>query len=192
MQLDGGAGAGSRRTRRGRPLRPSSPYRRGVSRAWRGARLALHALALHRPLRMSPTVSFNFIQLYTEVCVRYRLSLSHDAPKKRNETYGFKVPRRMARSTVALGDTLRPPRAPALFRETADHTRMHTRRHEETVTARRARLSYTARSDVVAREAGRCELLLLMWWHLVHAVPRNVRIRSRFCMRCRFSIDHDT
>ena len=92
----------------------------------------------------------------------------------------------------SLSDTLRPPRAPALFRETADHTRMHTRRHEETVTARRARLSYTARSDVVAREAGRCELLLLMWWHLVHAVPRNVRIRSRFCMRCRFSIDHDS
>mgnify|MGYP006061472315 CR=1 FL=1 len=39
---------------------------------------------------MSPTVSFNFIQLYTEVCVRYRLSLLHDAPKKGNETYGFK------------------------------------------------------------------------------------------------------
>ena len=37
----------------------------------------------------------------------------------------------------SLSDTLRPPRAPALFRETADHTRMHTRRHEETVTARR-------------------------------------------------------
>ena len=61
-------------------------------------------------------------------------------------------------SASSIGRTWLPCsglRAPASPRDSRDHTR----RHEETVTARRARLSYTARSDVVAREAGRCEFL---------------------------------